>query len=219
VQFFEVEPGIIGVSSTHHASEPNPLSGLGEQTPSATVLYETLSGESAPEALVLAEQTPPEAEDSASEQIPDLSSDGEGEYAGPIVPYHSESEANKFASLYCHENTQFCRLHKGGWAQRTTDEKVNYASAIARPYNGNLDLVVQYDKGGSWRTVKSFTVHEDDVGHIYYYNRKEGTGPVYKRHTARMKIENAEDSSFDYAFSWRTFGPNTVPGTMIPEWD
>ena len=221
---FRGESGVISIGVTHPADVPNPAAALAAGELSAVSLYESLTGESAPEGLFLAEQVVPEADEVAGGEeeqdalgLDALQSDGEGSYVGPIIGYHSDSEAAKFESLYCSWQ-QWCRPHRTGSAQRTSDETVNFASAVARPFNGSIYLSVKFYRNG-WRNASGVRIHEDEVGHAYYFNREHGNGPFYNRRTARMIISDADGDGFDYTFGWQRFGSNTVPGTQIPEWD
>ncbi len=213
VEFYEAEPGVIIISSESKFGSPDPLADFRGSDMSASELFERVTGDSAPEELLLAENREPVIQEQG--EAPEMVQQ-EAEYAGAITPYHSAAEAQKFEDLYCGYYTQYCRLHRTGDATRTTPNRVKQAGVIVRAFNGNVDASLKYYKNGSWRNVSSITVQEDTVRQITYNYRDYG-GLFPAQHQAQMRVRNADNKGFDYAF-W-VYDGSGVRGTGIPSWD
>ena len=217
VRFYEVEPGMIGVSETSPKGEQPVLNDEEVMGMAVTDLYEHLALERAPSSLVAAQ----EREDALAQVeeellVEDLTLEELGELeqqvpteVGSVQSALTSSQGPYFQNNLCFTRGDFrgCYPNSGGNVFAQANAKTSFFTVA--PYRGNVSVRFRYEG------VTQFTdaVFSGQVRSFWWHSSSYRQHPSwwigfnprrYHRRTHRWEVRNASGDGFHWthAFKW-----------------
>jgi hypothetical protein len=216
VSFFEVEPGVLGVSESAPEGAALVLTDELAVGLSVTELYATLAHEPAPTSLVdaeareLAAAIPAENESELlvleSAGPLDTSSELGASELGSTQLALTGAQGQYFRDTYCFDAGDLRGCYPNHWGARFAEASAKTSFFTVAPYSGNVSVRFRY----SGETQFIDAVFSGEVRNWWWHSasyRTNGYLPYsprdYRRRTHRWDILDASGDQFHWAFNFR----------------